>query len=268
VRILEVEATQEKDLLLVNREAGICTLTINRPEKRNALTPELYRRLVEALQSAGGDGQTRVVVLRGAGEKAFSSGHDISRLSGSGDSETGEPLESVILAIETCPVPVIAMIYGYCIAAGCGLAVACDLRLAADNAHFGVTAARLGVVYSASALRRFINVVGVPATKELLYTGRLIDAGRAAEIRLVDQVVPADRLAAVTDSLAREIADNSPLSVRGTKKMISGLLSYQTPSPQVKKEFLALHKQAADSEDLREGRKSFTEKRKPLFKGR
>jgi enoyl-CoA hydratase/carnithine racemase len=160
------------------------------------------------------------------------------------------------------------MIYGYCIAAGCGLAVACDLRLAADNARLGVTAARLGVVYPASALRRFINVVGVSATKELLYTGRLIDAARAAEIRLVDQIVPADRLATVTYNLAREIAANSPLSVRGTKGIISKLLSYQAVSPRTKKEFLAWQKQAADSEDLREGQRAFAEKRKPLFKGK
>jgi len=265
---LEVEATKEKDVLLVSQDEGICTLTINRPEKRNALTLELYSRLTEALQSVSEDEQVRVVVLRGAGEQAFSAGHEISRLHSSEDSETRDPLECVILAIEACPVPVIAMIYGYCIAAGCGLAVACDLRLAADNARFGVTAARLGVVYPASALRRFINVVGVSATKELLYTGRLIDAKRAAEIRLVDQVVPADRLATVTYNLAREIADNSPLSVRGTKGIISRLLSYQAVSPRTEKEFLAWQKQAANSEDLREGQRAFAEKRKPLFKGK
>ena len=129
------------------------------------------------------------------------------------------------------------MIYGYCIAAGCGLAAACDLRLVADNARLGVTAARLGVVYPASALLRFINVVGVSAAKELLYTGKLIDAERARQIRLADRVVPANQLAAVTYDLAREIAGNSPLSVRGTKKIISNLLGYQNMSPHAKDEF-------------------------------
>ena len=263
-----MKATKETDVLLVNKEEGICTLTINRPEKRNALTPEIFSRLVEALQSASEDGQTSVVVIRGAGEQAFSSGYEISRLHNSRDLENNDPMEDVILAIENCAVPVIAMIYGYCVAAGCGLAVACDLRVAADNARLGVTAARLGVVYPASALLRLINLVGVATTKELLYTGRLIDARRAAEIRLVDQVVPTDRLAMVTYDLAREIAGNAPLSVRGTKRLISKLLNYQALSPETREEFRALQKQATESEDLREGQRAFAEKRKPRFKGK
>jgi enoyl-CoA hydratase len=264
---MEVRAMQEKDLLLVRKEEGVCTLEINRPEKLNALTAEVYLRLIDALHAANEDGQTRVVVLRGAGEKAFSSGHDISQLLTSEEDETKDHLEEVISAIETCAVPVIAMIYGYCIAAGCGLAVACDLRLAADNARLGVTAARLGVVYPASALLRFINVIGVPATKELFYTGKLIDAERAKQIGLADQVIPAGRLAAVTYDLALEIAGNSPLSIRATKKMVLSLLGYQNISSQARAEFLYLQKQAATSQDLKEGKLAFKEKRKPVFKG-
>jgi len=251
--------------LLVSNEAGICTLTINRPEKRNALTPDILAGLRAALRSAGEDGETMVVVLRGAGEKAFSAGYDISRLDSPGDVATGDPMEDLILAVENTAVPVIAMIYGYCIGAGCGLAVACDLRLAADNASLGITAARLGVVYPPSALRSLIDLVGVSAAKEILYTGRLIDAGRAADIRLVDRVVPADDLAAVTYDLAREIAANSPFSVRGTKKIITKLLDSRSAS-QARQEFIALQKQAAASPDLEEGRKAFLEKRKPVFR--
>ncbi|HJX12399.1 MAG TPA: enoyl-CoA hydratase-related protein [Dehalococcoidales bacterium] len=254
--------------MLVSQENGIITLTVNRPEKRNALTPDIFSRLTEALRSAGKEGVVRVVVLRGAGEKAFSSGYEISRLHGPEESDFQDPLEDVILAIETCAVPVIAMIYGYCIGAGVSLATACDLRLAADNARLGVTAARLGVVYPPSALRRLINLVGVSATRELLYTGRLVDAGRARDIRLVDEVVPADRLATVTYDLAREIAGNSPISVRGTKKMISRLLDSQSISPVTREEFLELQKQAAASQDLREGKKAFAEKRKPEFRNK
>ncbi|MFC2003107.1 enoyl-CoA hydratase/isomerase family protein [Chloroflexota bacterium] len=257
-----------QEVLLVSKEEGICTLTINRPERRNALTLEVYTQLVEALRAAGEDGQTKVVVLRGAGTQAFSSGYEIPQLATSSEPQDKSPLEETMLAIETCPVPVVAMIYGYCIAAGFGLAVSCDLRLAADNARLGVTAANLGVVYLASGLLRFIDVVGVSVTKELLYTGRLIDAERAREIKLVNQVVPADQLATVTCDLAREIADNAPLSVRGTKAIISSLLDYQALSRETREEFLALRKQAFDSEDLQEGKRAFAEKRKPIFKGR
>ncbi len=257
----------EQNLVLVRKENGVCTLEINRPEKLNALTSEIFEKLIKSLNSIDEDGQTRVVVLRGAGEKAFSTGYDISQLSISEKGEGEDPLEEVISAVETCSVPIIAMIYGYCIAAGCGLAAACDLRLAADNARIGVTAAKLGVIYPASALLRFINVLGVSATKELLYTGRLIDAERARQIGLADQVTTANQLEAVTYNLAREIAANSPLSVRGTKKMISNLLSYQNISLQAKQEFLDLQKQAAASQDLNEGRLAFKEKRKPIFKG-
>jgi enoyl-CoA hydratase len=257
----------EQDLLLVHQEDGICTLTINRPQKRNILTRETFTRLGDALRSAGEDSKTRVVVLRGAGEKAFSAGYDISRLSISEVADDKDPMEDLMLAVERCAVPVIAMIYGYCIGAGCGLAVACDLRLAAADARLGITAAKIGVVYPPSATLRLLNLVGVAAAKELLYTGRLVDAGRAREIGLVDRVVPADRLAAVTYGLAREIADNSPLSVRGSKTIISRLLDYRSLNSQVREEFLALQKQAEDSRDFEEGAKAFSEKRKPVFRG-
>ena len=256
----------DQDLLLVNKEDCICTLTINRPQKRNSLTRETFTRLDEALRSAGEDGQTRVIVLRGAGEKAFSAGYDISRLSTAEDFDDKDPLEDVILSIEKCAVPVIAMIYGYCIGAGCGLATACDLRVAADNARLGITAAKIGMVYPPGATIRLINLVGVAAAKELLYTGTLVDAGKAGEIGLVDRVAPADRLYKVTYDLAREIADNSPLSVRGNKRIISLLLEHRS-NPQLRKEFLALRKQAAGSRDLEEGARAFSEKRKPVFTG-
>lgn len=258
---------KEQDLLLVKNEAGVCTLTINRPEKRNALSQEIYSRLTEVFRSISEDGQTRVVVLRGAGEQAFSAGYDISRLGISEDYKNKDPMENVILAIESCAVPVIAMIYGYCIAAGCGLAIACDLRLAADNAQLGITAAKIGVVYPPSATLRLINLVGVAATKALLYTGRLVNAERAREIGLVDQVVPADCLARVTYDLAQEIADNSPLSVRSSKRIISRLIDCHNLNSRVREEFLALQKQATESHDHEEGTRAFSEKRKPVFRG-
>ena len=262
------EVTKENDFLLVEVEAGICTLIINRPEKRNILNPETLWRISETLRAISEDRQIRVAILRGAGEQAFSAGYEISRLSSSGDSAIDDPLEDAMLAIENCTIPVIAMIFGYCIGGACGLATACDLRLVADNARLGITVAKLGVIYPPSATFRLINLVGISAAKELLYTGRLIDAEKARAIRMVDQVVPSEDLATVTYSLAREIADNSPISVRGTKSVISKLLTHPVLNPEVREDYLAFQKQIADSEDFKEGQKAFAEKRKPRFKGK
>jgi enoyl-CoA hydratase len=248
----------------VSKKAGICTLMINRPEKRNALTEEITARLQMELRAAAEDGETKVVVLRGAGEKAFSAGYDISRLD-TGEGEIGDPLEDVLQAIENTPMPVIAMIHGYCIGGACGLAMACDLRLAAEDARLGITAARLGVLYPPSATRLLVQLVGVASAKELLFTGRLIDAGRAKDIRLVDRVVPGDRLADVTYELAREIAANSPSSVRGIKRIIAKLLAYPSTAP-ARQEFVEIQQQAAARFDREEGQQAFLEKRPPVFK--
>lgn len=259
---------KEKDLLLVQVKEDICTLVINRPEKRNAVNPEILSRISKTLREISEDEQIRVVVLRGAGEQAFSAGYDISRLYKPEDFSTNDPVEVVMSSIESCSVPVIAMIYGYCIGASCGLAIACDLRLAADSARFGITAAKIGVVFPPNVTMRLINIVGVSAAKELLYTGRLIDAERARKIRMVDQVVPTEDLSAVTYNLTREIADNSPQSVRSTKRIISKLLASQALSPQTREEFLVMRKQLEDSDDFKEGQKAFAEKHKPSFRGK
>jgi enoyl-CoA hydratase/carnithine racemase len=157
------------------------------------------------------------------------------------------------------------MIHGYCIGGACGLAMACDLRLAAEDARLGITAARLGVLYPPSATRLLVQLVGVASAKELLFTGRLIDAGRAKDIRLVDRVVPGDRLADVTYELAREIAANSPSSVRGIKRIIAKLLAYPSTAP-ARQEFVEIQQQAAARFDREEGQQAFLEKRPPVFK--
>jgi enoyl-CoA hydratase/carnithine racemase len=208
-----------------------------------------------------------VVVLRGAGDKAFSAGFDISLLDVPAAGGNKDPMADMIQAIENTAVPVIAMIHGYCIGGGCGLAIACDFRLADSKARLGIPTAKLGVIFPPSAIQRLINVVGVPAAKDLLLTARLIDAEEAGRIRLVDRVVPAEKLASITYDLARQIAANSTLSVRGTKKLINKMLGSCSPK-QALQLFIDLQKQAAISPDREEGKKAFLEKRKPAFKKR
>jgi len=263
-----------EELLLVQKEGNICTLTINRPERRNSLNPEILLKLGDTLNALKEEGEVRVVVIRGVGEQAFSSGYDIGRIGTGGGGvpeETGprrNPLEYGMSSVLAYPYPVIAMIYGYAVGAGLELAVTCDLRLAADNAHLGITPAKLGVVYSPSGIQKFLNLVGIAHTKELFYTGRLIEAQRAREKGLVDYVFPAVELESATYELAREIAENAPLSISGAKSTVSKLLSYQTLCPEDEAELRELQARAMRSEDLREGQRAFMEKRKPNFVGR
>ena len=260
-----------EDLILVQKEGNVCTLTINRPEKRNSLNPETLLQLGDTLNSLRDDGETRAVVIRGTGDKAFSSGYDISRIGDGSPEPPGprhNPMEYGLGSIASFPYPVIAMIYGYAVGGGLELAVTCDLRLAADTARLGITPAKLGVVYGAAGIQRFLNVVGVAQTKELFYTGRLVDAQRASQIGLVDHVYPADELATATYELAREIAGNAPLTVSGVKTTVSNLLGYQRLSPEDEAEVGRLQAEAYRSEDLKEGQRAFMEKRRPRFTGR
>lgn len=256
-----------QDVLLVTKEDDICTLTINRPERKNAVNSEVLRRLCEELGAIGEDGRTRVVVLRGASEQAFSTGYDIASLRGEESLDTNR-INATFKAIEDCPVPVIAMIYGYCIAGGVGIAASCDLRIAADNAQLGMSFARLGILFTAEGTVRFLRLVGASAARMMLYTGRMIDAREAQRIGLVDQVTSVDQLPSVTYGLARDIADNAPLSVRGAKAIVNKLLLYQEPGPVVQAEIAAIRRQVFESEDSEEGHRAFREKRKGLFKGR
>lgn len=254
------------DVLLSEAKDYILTLSINRPEKRNSLNAAVLRRLGETFSSLKADGKIRVVVLRGAGEQAFSAGVDLR--SDSGEEDLGMLLGKATDSIVNCPCPVIAMIYRYAVGAGCDISATCDFRIADDSARMGINPVKLGLIYSPKSIQRFVNLIGVAATKELFLTGRFLTVQRAKEMGLVNQVVPADALPETVYSLAREVAENAPLAVAGTKFVISKLSHDQKLTPETEAEMQAVVDACQRSDDIKEGMRAFGEKRKPVFKGR
>ena len=256
--------------LIVQRQGRVCTFVINRPDKLNSVNPETMARLAEGLSALKGDDEVRAVVLRGAGTGAFSAGFDIGRIGGLPQEAgpPGNPLERGLEAMASYPYPIIAMVYGYALGGGCHLAAACDLCLAADTAVFGMTPAKLGLVYPVEGLRFFVSRLGPAYAKELFLTARQIPARRAKEIGLVHQVVPEAELEATVYALAQELAEeNAPLAVKGAKLIINRLA--QGPLTEAEeREFRTWMARAFASEDAKEARAAFKEKRRPQFRGR
>jgi enoyl-CoA hydratase/carnithine racemase len=216
----------------------------------------------------------RTVVIRGAGDKAFSAGYDISTIPTKEDPDgiqeklETDPLELALESVVNYPYPVIAMLNGYAYGAGCELSMCCDIRVAADDTRMGMTPAKLGVVYAPTGIQRFVQIVGLSRTKELFFTGRIFDASMIKDRGLVDYVVPKEELESFTYGLAKEIAGNAPLSLKGTKSILNILMRGEKLKGKDLKEAESFVEQAFHSEDLKEGRVAFLEKRKPQFEGR
>jgi len=263
-----------ENLLLIERKERIGTLTINRPEKRNALSPLLLFQLADSLTQLKEEGEVRCLVIRGAGDKAFSAGYDISDLPSNLSPEEAEalkaknPLQIGLQAVMDFPYPVIAMINGPAFGAGCELAIACDIRIAADNARLSMPPAKLGMIYRAVGILRFINVIGLANAKEMFFTGRAYEASRVKEMGLVNYVVPSSELVPFAYQMAQEISENAPLSLKGLKFIFNKCFQFQKINPEDAQQIEALWVQAFNSEDLKEGPRAFKEKRKPVFKGR
>lgn len=259
------------DLILVDRDEGIVTLTLNRPEKRNAITPEALVQLGDILTVLGDDEQTRVVILRGAGQRAFSSGFDLGMINdkdiSAPTSVRGDARFYGVNSLRDFPCPIIAMIHGFCVGFGLVLAAGCDLRVADDNAQFCAPPARLGIVPSTDGVLRMIELVGEAQTREMFYTARYYDAAAALRMGLVQHVLPVAETEAYTYNLAREIAANSPAAVRGAKATINRLVEPAPLSPEARAELKQIRQDSVDSEDFKEGHRAFTEKRPPDFGG-
>lgn len=265
---------EQSDQLLTEETGKILTLTLNRPGKRNALTPEMLVQLYQELRRHASEDRIRVVILRGAGHKAFSSGYDINAIPTGVSPEVQKllqnrsPFELAVESIVDYPYPIIAMLNGFAFGGACDLAVACDMRIAADHVQMGMVPARLGMVYFPEGLQRFVRTIGLPRTKEMFFTARRYKTDRLKEMGLVDHILPRDELTGFTHALAEEIAANAPLSLKGIKRILNLLSASDRLDAQQQAEAKKLVQKSLESEDLKEGQAAFLEKREPAFKGR
>jgi enoyl-CoA hydratase/carnithine racemase len=259
------------DKLLARVERGIGFITINNPERRNAISLEMWRALGDAMAAFEADDEVRVAVLSGAGGRAFASGADISefeqqRANSDQRKSYGEVSQRGYGALATFSKPSIAMISGYCLGGGLLLALAADLRFATEGSKFGVPAAKLGLGYDYPGVAALARVVGPARSADILFSARQLDANEAREIGLINFVVPETELATRVEEYARQVSENAPLTVRAIKASLrvyarqTQLADASSVEPLVSRCF--------NSEDYREGRRAFMEKRKPRFQGR
>jgi len=250
---------------------GVGVITFNSPEKRNAMSLEMWEGLGKALAELHDDPGVRVVILTGAGGKAFVSGADISqfekeRHNAQASEEYSRRSAAQRALLADYPKPTIACISGFCLGGGMLVAMLCDIRIAANHSQFGIPAAKLGIAYGYDGLRHLVSLVGPSWARLIMYTGMRIDAAEAVRIGLVDRILPDDELWGATMDIARTIASNAPLSIQASKLTITQIL--KDPDKRDMKAIDAIGHACMDSEDFREGRRAFMEKRKPKFQGR
>jgi enoyl-CoA hydratase len=257
--------------MLATKDEGVGLVTFNQPEKRNAMSIEMWGGLGEILDEFREDSEVRVVILTGAGNQAFISGADISQFeknrSNADAQRDYDRLTSVGRdKLAAFPKPMIARIRGYCLGGGLAIAMQADLRVAAVDSQFGIPAARLGIAYGFDGLRKLVQLVGPAHARMILYSANRIDGQEAARIGLVNKVVSDEELNDAVLDIARTIADNAPLSVAASKLTINEVM--KEPADRDMEAIRRAGTACFDSADYREGRTAFMEKRRPKFLGR
>jgi len=273
--MLDVPKSNEKShadgKILQSIQDGVGVITFNNPDKRNAMSLEMWEGLGSALTELRDNPDVRVVILTGAGDKAFVSGADISqfeknRHNAAASEEYSRRSDAQRALLASYPKPTIACIRGFCLGGGMQVAMLADIRLAADNSQFGIPAAKLGIAYGYDGLKNLVSLVGPSWARLIMYTGMRIDSAEALRIGLVERVLPGANLWDATMEIARTISVNAPLAIKAAKLTIAQVLKDES------KRDMAAIKQIStdcmDSADFREGRTAFMEKRKPKFQGR
>lgn len=257
--------------LLVARRGGVAAITLNNPDKLNAMSLSMWQALGEVCERLARDDDLRVVTLEGAGERAFVVGADISEFGEKRNDAAASALYGAAVsraenAVEDLPVPVLALVRGYCIGGGLGIAMRCDLRLARDDARFAITPARLGLGYGFDGVASLRRKLGHATTADLLFSGRRLTATEALAKGVCDHVYPADSFEADCAAYVDQLARNAPLAIRAAKAALRELARPEAERDRAPVD--AMVRACFESADYREGQAAFAEKRAPRFEGR
>lgn len=255
--------------LIFTKENGVAKIIINRPEARNALSKAVRQGIRDAIEDIKKDNSIRVVIITGAGDKAFIGGADIIELKSMTAVQVEEFAstlgQQLYTDIENLEIPVIAMINGFCLGGGCEIAMCCDIRIASEGAKFGQPEVNIGIIPGGGGTQRLPRLVGWGRAKELIYTGRIIDSAEAERIGLVDKVVPHDKLEQTVNELVQSIMSKSPLILKLAKKSLNkGIYTDLAAGLSIERGNFIL---CFATEDQKEGIAAFLDKRKPIFKG-